>query len=1671
MILDRRRLTILSVLVVIVVATAVASRRTTASSAAAATPIAFPEKTIRKETAQASLVIPPGAQFQNFESVKPSRREFTIYRNQAGEIVCREATADEIKAREAADFTNLNLRRINHLELDKSISGQSPQANDLIIVLRATQQLQQNAAAAAAFTRAAQNWEGIIKSPITIYLDVDFGSTNFGQTWPSGVLGATRSPSGSYPYQSVRGNLIAEADGEGNPTKQAIFNALPSSTLPTDLGDAGAVDVSDSIARAIGLLPATAQSTDEASSIAFNSGFTFDFDPSDGITSGAIDFDAVATHEIGHALGFHSEAGLNIAKPSIWDLYRFRTGTTSSSFSTAPRILTIGGSPDPLQYDFIPGNTELGLSTGGPSGSTVNGGDGWQSSHWKHVTGCVTPIGIMDPAIPSGCRRTITAGDTLALASFGYNLTNSAPPPPPPPSPTPPANDNFANAAVVTGCSGSTAGSTFGATSEAGEPSHDPSDSTSLSPSHTIWYQWQAPSSGSTTITTGGSGFDTILAVYTGTTVNSLTRLAFNDDVQNGVIRTSSVAFSATSGTTYMIVVDGWAGDAGSVQLNWTGCGAGPTPTPTPTPSPTPSPTAQPCFSRRFLNDNGDSPDKNPGDGVCLSTDGVCTLRAAIQEANALTTCGTIDIDMGAITTVINLNTALPDLNHNVNLKGPVNSVLTIQRSTQVGTPNFRIFNVLSGRTVNISGGLILSNGNLTFGNNGAAILNSGTLNVDRVSVTGNTTVNGSAIFNNSTGALTITNSTIANNDGGGITNNQGVLNLTNSIVSSNTDTVGGAGVFNNGNMFLSNCTVSGNTVNGGGGGGILNNAGTAVVINSTVSSNAADAVGAGGGGIYNRATLQVVNSTISGNSASGSGGGGILNFNNATLAISNSTISNNRSGNGGGLNNGVATFSLKNTLVAGNTATNLGPDLLGSFNSLDFNLIGNTINGTLTGATSHNITNVNALLGPLADNGGSTMTHALLAGSPAINAGNNALAVDQDGNALTTDQRGLAFPRIINGVVDIGAFETTAAAPTPTPTPTPTATPTATPSPTPTPGTKPPCNDDMWIATNTTNAPPARSRHTAIWTGSEMIVWGGQDANFNAMRTGARYNPRTDSWTFTSPLNAPSVRVGHTAVWTGSEMIIFGGSISGANYFSDGARYNPTSDTWTPISTVNAPAARSGHVAVWTGSEMIVWGGSNNTGIMNTGARYNPQTDSWSPITNTNAPIPRFTQAVVWTGTEMIIWGGNGNTFTNTGGRYNPSSDSWTATSLVNAPSARIAPTAVWTGTQMIVWGGSEPAGVVVATGAKYNPNTDSWSPMANAPGPRSGHLAVWTGKEMMVWGGSSTTSTFSNIGERYNPATDTWIAACDTNAPAARGNHTLTWTGAETIAWGGNPSPTSSPLNTGGRYSIPANPIDAANSFVRRHYLDFLNREPDASGWDFWANQILTCGNDAQCTEVRRINVSAAFFLSIEFQETGNLVYKMYKVGFGNLPAKPVAVDRAPFLADTRQIQSTPAQVIVGQGNWQAQLETNKQAFALAFVQRPAFQTTHAGQDIDQYVNSLFANSGVSPTGAERSAAFAAFSAANNAAGANAGRAAALRSVAESASVAAKLNNEAFVLIQYFGYLQRNPYDPPEATLDYQGYNFWLGKLNQFNGDYIAAEMVKAFISSTEYRQRFGP
>ncbi|MDX6447219.1 MAG: hypothetical protein QOH71_4293 [Blastocatellia bacterium] len=270
--------------------------------------------------------------------------------------------------------------------------------------------------------------------------------------------------------------------------------------------------------------------------------------------------------------------------------------------------------------------------------------------------------------------------------------------------------------------------------------------------------------------------------------------------------------------------------------------------------------------------------------------------------------------------------------------------------------------------------------------------------------------------------------------------------------------------------------------------------------------------------------------------------------------------------------------------------------------------------------------------------------------------------------------------------------------------------------------------------------------------------------------------------------------------------------------------------------------------------------------------------------------------------------------------------------------------------------------------------------------------------------------------------------------------------------------------------------NPIDAADFFVHQHYIDFLNREPDPSGFGFWTNEINLCGVNPQCIEAKRINVSAAFFLSIEFQQTGYLVERLYKAAYGSATGSStlagthqlsVPIVRVnEFLPDTQAIGQG---LIVGQSGWETVLENNKQAFISAFVQRSRFTSSlPTSLTPTQFVNTLFTNAGLPLSGTDYTQAVNDFGGAGNTANVVA-RTSALRRVAENSTLQQAEFNRAFVLMQYFGYLRRNPNDAPDS--DYTGYDFWLTKLNQFNGNFQNADMVKAFIFSGEYRQRFGP
>jgi len=263
----------------------------------------------------------------------------------------------------------------------------------------------------------------------------------------------------------------------------------------------------------------------------------------------------------------------------------------------------------------------------------------------------------------------------------------------------------------------------------------------------------------------------------------------------------------------------------------------------------------------------------------------------------------------------------------------------------------------------------------------------------------------------------------------------------------------------------------------------------------------------------------------------------------------------------------------------------------------------------------------------------------------------------------------------------------------------------------------------------------------------------------------------------------------------------------------------------------------------------------------------------------------------------------------------------------------------------------------------------------------------------------------------------------------------------------------------------------INDSDFFVNQQYVDFLSRFPDQSGFDFWVSQTIPtpCAGDPDCIQGRRDNTSGAFFLSIEFQETGYLVERMYKVAYGDAAGTSTfgtthtlsvpIIRRSEFLPDTLQMSKG---VIVGVTGWEGVLENNKQAFAADFVSRARFTTAYPGGMPNlQFVNSLNTNAGNPLSQAERDTLV------NGLDLSTLSRAQVLRAIAEDSDLSSAEKNKAFVLMQYLGYLRRDPNVGQDT--DYTGYDFWLQKLNNHGGDFHAAQMVRSFIVSGEYLGRF--
>jgi hypothetical protein len=299
------------------------------------------------------------------------------------------------------------------------------------------------------------------------------------------------------------------------------------------------------------------------------------------------------------------------------------------------------------------------------------------------------------------------------------------------------------------------------------------------------------------------------------------------------------------------------------------------------------------------------------------------------------------------------------------------------------------------------------------------------------------------------------------------------------------------------------------------------------------------------------------------------------------------------------------------------------------------------------------------------------------------------------------------------------------------------------------------------------------RVGYSAVAAGNEVIVWGGccGPAGRGSRAPGAIYHLAEDRWSRLGP-GPLGNRSGHSAVWTGEEMIAWGG-VSGSvgaggrswELRADGAAYDPRARAWRAIAP--APLSpRTDHVAVWTGDAMIVWGGSRTprggrARLLYDGAAYDPESDSWRALAATrlldapSAILPAGAEPdleAVWTGDAMVVWGPNG------AAGYDPEADEWER--LPDPPTAVSAngSSLIWTGEELIVWGGTGSSGdEFIAVGAAYDPTKRDWTPLPEAPiRGRDRHAAIWTDDGMLIWGGCCAHSLYLRDGAIYTPASE---------------------------------------------------------------------------------------------------------------------------------------------------------------------------------------------------------------------------------------------------------------------------------------------------------------------------
>jgi N-acetylneuraminic acid mutarotase len=335
----------------------------------------------------------------------------------------------------------------------------------------------------------------------------------------------------------------------------------------------------------------------------------------------------------------------------------------------------------------------------------------------------------------------------------------------------------------------------------------------------------------------------------------------------------------------------------------------------------------------------------------------------------------------------------------------------------------------------------------------------------------------------------------------------------------------------------------------------------------------------------------------------------------------------------------------------------------------------------------------------------------------------------------------------------------------------------------------------DPWERVSDDGAPEGRAQHVAVWTGSEMVVWGGAYSSCDActLSSGGLYDPSTRTWRDTSGVDAPAPRRSATAVWTGTEMLVWGGYNDG-HALGSGGRFDPATNTWRVISLAWAPSPRYGHTAVWTGTEMIVWGGTDGTDRFASGARYAPATDTWTPMAV--ATLARSNHRAVWLDGAMLVYGGQGDdgvdpdaylpsAMVSGGVSYEPATNHWSNLPTTGQPGSRAFHTATVVGDNLLVWGGYNGMSML-STGATFGPN--AWlATLAPEPAPRRFHTAVTLltpSPQVLVWGGEDEMGDLDS-GGAFDLATNGWAAL--PTALSARRHHTAVSTGDAMLIWGG--------------------------------------------------------------------------------------------------------------------------------------------------------------------------------------------------------------------------------------------------------------------------------------------